>query len=114
VSTQARGSTTGRPLMRLLDLLGRRWTLRVLWELRDGALTFTALRHAAASVSQSVLTLRMRQLTEAGLVQPSDVGYQLTPAGRELVQEMARLDRWAERWAADASASDLSQDGRHA
>ena len=31
-----RGSKTGRPIMALLDLLGRRWALRVLWELRNG------------------------------------------------------------------------------
>ena len=31
-----RGSRTGRPIMALLDLLGRRWTLRIIWELRDG------------------------------------------------------------------------------
>ena len=33
-----RGSQTGRPIMALMDLLGRRWTLRVIWELRDGRL----------------------------------------------------------------------------
>jgi DNA-binding HxlR family transcriptional regulator len=31
-----RGSKSGRPIMALLDLLGRRWTLRILWELREG------------------------------------------------------------------------------
>ena len=31
-----RGSATGRPLMAAMDLLGRRWALRILWELRDG------------------------------------------------------------------------------
>ena len=36
---RVRGSTTGRPIMVLLDLLGRRWTLRILWELREQTLT---------------------------------------------------------------------------
>jgi DNA-binding HxlR family transcriptional regulator len=39
-----RGSRSGRPIMVLLDLLGRRWSLRILWELRDNALTARALR----------------------------------------------------------------------
>ncbi|MEH2514939.1 DNA-binding HxlR family transcriptional regulator [Bradyrhizobium sp. AZCC 1610] len=34
-----RGSRTGRPVMALLDLLSRRWTLQIVWELRDGPLT---------------------------------------------------------------------------
>jgi hypothetical protein len=38
------GSTTGRPVMAALDLFGRRWTLRVLWELRDGAVGFRLLQ----------------------------------------------------------------------
>ena len=45
--TAVRGSRTGRPIMALLDLLGRRWTLRIIWELReDRALTSRALRTA--------------------------------------------------------------------
>src|SRR5580692_3422404 len=39
-----RGSTTGGPVMAALDLFGRRWTLRVLWELRDGAVGFRLLQ----------------------------------------------------------------------
>ena len=42
----ARGSRTGRPIMALLDLLGRRWSLRILWELREAPLTSRALRTA--------------------------------------------------------------------
>src|SRR5438132_837271 len=50
-----RGARTGRPMTALLDLLGRRWALRALWELRLGALTFRALRDACDAVSPSVL-----------------------------------------------------------
>jgi DNA-binding HxlR family transcriptional regulator len=46
---RVRGSRSGRPIMAALDLLGRRWALRVLWELRDGALPFRALREAATT-----------------------------------------------------------------
>jgi len=37
-----RGSRTGRPIMALLDLLGRRWVLRILWELREAGYGLTA------------------------------------------------------------------------
>src|SRR5260370_7822185 len=77
-----RGSRTGRPVMALLDLLGRRWTLRLLWELRDGPLRFVALRKAAGGVSQSVLVVRLAELTAAGIVEEAGAGDPLTPTGR--------------------------------
>ena len=40
----ARGSKSGLPIMALLDLLGRRWALRLVWELRDGGQSFRALQ----------------------------------------------------------------------
>ena len=57
-----RGSKTGRPIMALMDLLGRRWALRVIWELRDGRLTFRALQEACGGVSPTVLNQRVREL----------------------------------------------------
>lgn len=87
--------------MALLDLLGRRWTLRVLWELRLGPLTFVASRRAAGGLSQSVLALRLSELRAAGLVEASEpASYRLTAAGQELVAEMGRIDRWADARAA--------------
>ncbi len=50
-----RGSTTGRPLMAAMDLLGRRWTLRILWELRHGPIGARALRERCDGMSSSVL-----------------------------------------------------------
>ena len=46
IGAKVRGSTTGRPIMVALDLLGRRGTLRILWGLRDAPLTFRALQDA--------------------------------------------------------------------
>jgi DNA-binding HxlR family transcriptional regulator len=94
-----RGSRTGRPIMALLDLLGRRWTLRVLWELRDGeALAFRALQERCGGVSSSVLATRLAELREAGVVELREpAGYALTPRGRELLDLLAPLDAWAKR-----------------
>jgi len=84
--------------MALLDLLGRRWQLRVLWELSHGqALRFRALQ-AAAGVSPSVLNARLSEATEAGVVELTDEGYALTQEGRALLKALAPLADWAERW----------------
>jgi DNA-binding HxlR family transcriptional regulator len=85
--------------MAALDLLGRRWALRVLWELREAALTFRALREACGGVSPSVLSARLAELREAGLVEAGGEGYALTDPGRELCAALAPLQRWAGRWA---------------
>jgi DNA-binding HxlR family transcriptional regulator len=96
-----RGSTTGRPLMAALDLLGRRWTLRILWELREGALGARALRQRCDNMSSSVLYERLRELRTAGLVARDERGeYELTTLGRQLGHALAPLQRWAERWSA--------------
>ena len=85
--------------MALLDLLGRRWALRVLWELRAGnELTFRALRAACDDVSTSVLNDRLRELREAGIVTAGD-GYRLTPRGLRLIAALAPLQTWAKAWA---------------
>jgi DNA-binding HxlR family transcriptional regulator len=86
--------------MALLDLLGRRWTLRLLWELRAGPVpTFRELQVSCGNVSSSVLAQRLRELSAAGIVARSSAGYGLTPDGRELLRSLAPIDRWAEAWA---------------
>src|SRR6478609_6707449 len=96
-----RGSRSGRPIMALLDLLGRRWSLRIIWELReDRALTSRGLRTACDEASPTIMQARLSELREAGFVElmPGD-GYRLTALGRELSQNFAPLHRFAERWA---------------
>jgi DNA-binding HxlR family transcriptional regulator len=94
-----RGSRTGRPVMALLDLLGRRWTLRILWELREGPLTSRALRTACDEASPTVMQTRLTELRDAGLIElSSGDGYGLTALGLELNETFAPLLRFAERW----------------
>lgn len=95
---RVRGSRSGRPVMALLDLLGRRWALRILWELRADTLTFRALRERCDAVSPSVLNQRLAELREAGIVELHDAGYRLTPEGKGLLAALAPLDAWAKRW----------------
>jgi DNA-binding HxlR family transcriptional regulator len=93
-----RGSTTGRPIMALLDLLGRRWTLRILWELRGRSLTSRALREACDDASPTVLQARLSDLRGAGLIELRTEGYGLTETGRELQETFLPLHRFADRW----------------
>ena len=84
------------PVTALLDLLGRRWALRLVWELRRDALSFSELR-ARTGVSPSVLSQRLRELGGAGVVERSgDRRYLLSANGRELARVLYDLNRWAE------------------
>jgi DNA-binding HxlR family transcriptional regulator len=86
--------------MALLDLIGRRWALRVMWELREEAPTFRALQARCHGMSSSVLSQRLAELREAGIaaVRPAG-GYELTGEGRALLEALGPIDRWAKRWA---------------
>ena len=84
--------------MALIDLMGRRWILRILWELRGQALTFRALQEACGGISPSVLNARLSDLREASLIDVSEAGYVLTDLGRDLGTEFEALSHWAEKW----------------
>ncbi|WP_410657020.1 winged helix-turn-helix transcriptional regulator [Amycolatopsis sp. lyj-112] len=93
-----RGSETGRPLMAALDLLGRRWTLRVIWELRQGQVGFRELQRRCERMSSSVLATRLGELTEARIVETGQDGYRLTPLGEQLLQALHPLEKWGFTW----------------
>jgi DNA-binding HxlR family transcriptional regulator len=90
--------------MALLDLLGRRGTLRLLWELRDGhPQSFRLLRASADAISPSVLNDRLKELREARLVELGEGGYVLTAEGAGLLRHLKPLNRWAQEWAAGSN-----------
>ena len=103
-----RGSRTGRPEMALLDLLGRRWALRVLWELHGAhAQTFRELQTRCGGISSSVLNDRLRELREAGIVLAEPAGgYRLSSDGDALLEALAPLGAWAKRWAKRNAVAD--------
>jgi DNA-binding HxlR family transcriptional regulator len=102
-----RGSSTGRPLMAALDLFGRRWNLRIIWELRHGPVGFRALQQRCDNMSSSVLRQRLTELLEAHLVtQQPDTAYALTELGQAARQALHPLVRWSDRW-----ASEIAEDG---
>ena len=92
----ARNPKSTRPIMLLLDLMGRRWTLRILWELhQQPGQTFRSLRERCADISPSVLNTRLTDLREARLITAED-GYSLTAEGKQLGCLMMPLYHWAE------------------
>ena len=94
-----RGSRTGRPIMALLDLLGRRWTLRIVWELRDQPKRFRELQDLIGA-SPTIINTRLAELREARLVRlDNDAGYRLTALGEELLRLFLPLHLWSEKWA---------------
>jgi len=87
--------------MAALDLLGRRWCLRLIWELRgDRALTFRELQAACDAVSPTVLNRRLAELREAGIVEHAG-GYRLTERGRRLMEALRPLNAWANEQMSD-------------
>jgi DNA-binding HxlR family transcriptional regulator len=93
-----RETETSAGLARALDNFGRRWALRIIWELRGEPLSFRALRAACGDISPSVMQTRLRELRTLGLVeQIPGLGYRHTAAGQQLFRLIAPLDAWADR-----------------
>ena len=100
---RVRGSRTGRPIMALLDLLGRRWTLRIVWELREKPKRFRDLQDLIGA-SPTIVNTRLAELREAKLVElDADSGYRLTALGKELLRLFLPLHTWSEKWAKAAA-----------
>jgi DNA-binding HxlR family transcriptional regulator len=95
--------------MAALDLLGRRWTLRVIWELHvNGAPTgFRDLQRRCDGMSSSVLSTRLTELREAGIATSTAMttptttqpAWHLTTLGDDLVTAMEPLLDWSHAWA---------------
>jgi DNA-binding HxlR family transcriptional regulator len=87
-------------MLALLDLLGRRWALRILWELRQQPATFQALQRRCDSMSTSVLSQRLGELRDAQLVGKGDADeYELTESGVRLLTRLDGIDEWTQEWA---------------
>lgn len=81
-----------RPELLLFDALGRRWAMRILWELRGGALAFNEIRRRCGLMSTSVLSRRLGELGEMGLAGHDDFGsWELTATGRAVGEALTTL-----------------------
>jgi DNA-binding HxlR family transcriptional regulator len=94
-----------RPLTEALDLLGRRWVLRMVWELHRSPTGFRDLQRRCDGMSSSVLSSRLQELRAAGIIATERDGTnELTALGSNLVAALAPLRDWAREWAEGAEA----------
>ncbi|MFF4603151.1 winged helix-turn-helix transcriptional regulator [Streptomyces sp. NPDC001339] len=91
-----------RQVLRILALIGDKWSILVIGQLRDRTLRFSELHRAVTGISQRMLTLTLRQLERDGLLTrtvhpsvPPRVDYALTPLGTTLLDSVAGLAEWA-------------------
>jgi len=94
-----RGSRSGKAIMALFDLLGRRWALGIIWNLSEGPLPFRELQDRCETISPTVLSARLKELTATGILVNSGSGYGLTPQGAELFEYLRPIGPWAIAWA---------------
>jgi DNA-binding HxlR family transcriptional regulator len=92
---------------RAAQLVGQRWVPQIVWVLLAGGRRYSAIRDAVPEISDTLLSERLRELEEAGVVKrtvtpstPVLIEYSLSERGQELADVMDGLSTWAERWAA--------------
>ncbi|HEV7399414.1 MAG TPA: helix-turn-helix domain-containing protein [Solirubrobacterales bacterium] len=88
-----------------IELIGKRWTGAIVCALTEGPLRFGELARAVPGLSDRLLSQRLRELEEEGLVEreveagtPVRVTYSLTEKGAELRPAISELKQWAKRW----------------
>ena len=91
-----------RPIVQLIDILGRKWVLRILWELNQGPCSFRELQSRCDDLSPTTINNRIKELmAESLVIKTLDAGYGLSPLGDELVELFMPLNNFAQRWQQD-------------
>jgi len=93
-----RGSKTGKPIMALLDLIGRTWSLGIIWQLNHKVLTFRELQQRCDGISPTILNTRIKELRAVSIVTKEPNGYALTKIGEELMLVIYPLGDWSLNW----------------
>ena len=93
-------------IARAHEVLGGRWTLLVVREMLCGSRRFNDIRRGIPRISRTMLSARLRELKDGGVIAPVDGGYELTRAGRELESVVVALGTWGQRWLARATPDD--------
>jgi DNA-binding HxlR family transcriptional regulator len=90
---------------RAVELIGRRWSGALIQVLLGGKRRYAELRSAIPDITDRMLSERLRELEEEGIVvrqvlpeTPVKVEYALTDKGRALEEALAAIGHWAERW----------------
>jgi len=107
-STQVQGEATGAVCPHFhhaIELIGKRWTGAIVIALTERSMRYGELGKAIPGLSDRLLSQRLRELEEEGLVErqveagaPVRVIYSLTEAGQQLDPVLSELKSWARRW----------------
>src|ERR1700709_18528 len=99
------------PVAKAMELLDERWTLLVVRELVIGSEHFNELRRGLPRMSPTLLSRRLHQLTQTGVVERqvagTEVRYVLTAARHELRPGVEALGAWGTRWIGELGDADL-------
>lgn len=93
------------PAVKAADMIGDKWTLLLMRELFMGANRYNAFQRALPRISPTVLSKRLKQMEEDGLLIKKTVAgekateYRLTKCGRELAPLINYMSKWGLRWA---------------
>ncbi|WP_428742149.1 winged helix-turn-helix transcriptional regulator [Tenacibaculum sp.] len=93
-----RGSKSGKPIMALFDLLGRSWTMSIIWHLNDSPKSFSDLEKLCDDISPTTLNTRLKELQKTFIIEKILGGYQLTEIGEELFLLFEPLRNWSKEW----------------
>lgn len=95
-----------------IELIGRRWNGVILQSLRGRPPRFNQLREQIPRITDAMLSLRLRELEDAGVVErtvtmtrPVEVRYQLTAVGERLAPVLDAVAAWSQDWARQAPRS---------
>lgn len=98
-----------------IELIGRRWTGAIIFLLLRSRCRFATLRDAIPDITDRMLTERLQELEQEGIVErtvlpesPVRVEYSLTPKGHALVEAVDAISDWAHKWSTPAAGSDLA------
>jgi DNA-binding HxlR family transcriptional regulator len=97
---------------RAAELVAKRWMPQIVWVLLVGPRRYSVLRDAIPDISDTLLSERLRELEEGGIVlrsvtpsTPVLIEYALSERGRDLATVIEGLSAWADRWASASSSA---------
>ena len=93
-----RGSKSGKPIMALFDLLGRNWSMNIIWYLKENKKSFSELEKICDGISPTTLNTRLKDLQKTFIIEKVVDGYKLTSMGEELFNLFNPLRKWSEKW----------------
>jgi DNA-binding HxlR family transcriptional regulator len=100
------------PIAKAAEVLGERWTILIIRELLLGTTRFSDLQRGLSQISPTLLTKRLNQLVDSGLVirkqlpKQRRTEYHLSAAGRELLPVVNGLGKWGMKWARGQMSDD--------